>query len=61
MQSLEDRLIQMTKRCEKLLSEKYSKAWRSSKDPAERELLWVKDQALSDLTKTIIHSIRGDK
>ena len=61
MQNLEDRLIQKAKNSEKLLKEKYAKEWRQTKSPEERELIWYKDQALSDLTKFMINSIRGDK
>ena len=61
MQSLEDRLIQKAKNSEKLLRDKYAKEWRLTKSPEERELIWYKDQALSDLTKSMINSIRGEK
>ena len=61
MQNLEDRLIQKVRATERTLLDRYAKDWRRAETVEERELLHVKQAVVSDLTKTIIHSIRGEK
>jgi len=41
--------------------DKYSKDWLKSEDPEKREEIWLKAQVLKDLTKTMVHAIRGEE
>ena len=49
------------RKAEKLLTDKYAKEWMKEEDIQKRDEIWLKVTVLKDLTKTMIHAIRGDK
>ena len=61
MLSLTERMTTTARKAEKLLMDKYAKDWLKSEDPEKREEIWLKAQVLKDLTKTMVHAIRGEE
>ena len=59
MQSLEDRLVKNSTIAVNELFTQYFEAWRNSTDPVEREAIFAKTQALTDLQFELVQCIRG--
>lgn len=61
MQSLTERMTDQVRKAEKRLTDKYAQEWMKETDIVKRDEIWLRVSVVKDLTKTMIHAIRGEE